>query len=376
MAVGPAGRGALVQFGRWLFSRQGRAAVLIAVGGGVSLGMVPNIVESFGLGPWLLWVLAVAGLVAALWGWMLARSRGIGIVVTLYPPDPSSPSRVDGAERVAEDNHESHIVIRRDQLWPGDRNVPDVEERVSVAYRQIQSRLREHRRSGLFTGAVFYYITAQVPDCYALGQRLGVEIHERIALMHASKQRDDLYIPVLTLDNVLREPFTNADRERLRAHLLPDEPKLQEVPSTPAEYRHRLGLIIRIARQGRMVYDAIYVAGTGRVLLDNGDHTGYWFDAADMSAPGAPCGAYVVIDTTPQYLADSPAVYSAMVRYIMKHWADACGEWSRKVGRSVEGVLFLNAPNEFAVALGALLGHEAAPVRHDMALVASNGGHR
>ncbi|WP_146610495.1 MULTISPECIES: MFS transporter [unclassified Streptomyces] len=369
--MGSAG-GVLRQLGRELFGRVGFGTLLITIGGAVSLGMVPNIVEAVA-GPWVvafvgIFVLSVLVVFA---GWWMRRDRGVGVVVWLMP-GTGSPHRLTDSIADAAARHGTLFAIQRDRLWPDHRRLPALRDRVDVAHWQIQDRLHDCASGPVSSTHVSLYVHAHLPETFALGRRMISDSYGRLDVMHFAHRAGDSFVRVLELDNRLTRATDAADRSAIEPWLTPASMRaeIQQHGDVAEDYRHRLMLIVNLTRNTNAVATAREVARTGEVVAPDGSHTGYYFDAADPRAPGPPCKAYVEIETKGEGIPDTPQVYEPMVRHILERWREACRVRRQELGgRPVQVVLALSAPAPFALALGRFIEQSVIMLPHSMELV-------
>lgn len=357
-------------------SRQGGGALLIAVFGAVALGVVPNVLQSWTSSVWVFGAVFVVCVVLVVVGWALTRDRGIGVVVAWYPPAGNTHSWVQALKAASRSAHGSTLVIDRGELqvdrYPG----LDRQARADLVFRLIDARITEYLAAGGSMDDIAVYPSAQLGDGFLLGRALRYGSWQGLRVMHSSRARGGGVVPGVGLSSALLEPLSAAQRALIAPSLAPGEDgRLVPNPDVPQAVRHRVALVVRLASLASMADDARYVARSGRVVReDDGRHTGYVFDDANLDAPGDPCGAWVSVDTGDAYLPERSEVFEAVVMHIRERWHAAQREWSAQVGRSARGVLFYHGPLPVAIALGWLLGEEMDIVHHEMAL--TRGGQR
>lgn len=342
---------------RLLPSRVGVGNFLIAACGAVALGVVPSIMEqlSWGLRSFLL-VFAVA-VAAVLTGWNLRRPRGVGIVLALYP-DPQQ-DRWDALRNASRQAHDSTLDIGPRLLRRGGADLQR-DERLDLVTTLIGARLAEHRASS-DSAPVSLYPLVNVADAFRLGRRLRRLTFDSLDVRHVSFHDGSRVLPGVVLAGHLTQPVPP---ERAGALLTDTSSRPVPHPDCPAEHRHRLAVIVRLASGPFMINDARTVARTGVAERPDGTHTGYLPDDP------APCGAHVVIEATPGALPEGREAFETIAARVHQQWTRAAGAWSEKTGRTTSAVLFLSAPAPIAMALGWL--SNLIPVQvvdHDVRLI-------
>jgi hypothetical protein len=393
---------------RWLLralgSGPGLAVILGALGAGLVLGTLPDILQKAveGRGWPVLPVLigaAAFGVVllasAHLW---LNRRDGVGIVLFM-PPEPGvhwSHGRLAAMAGHARRRHQTCFTVDVDELQP---SLPR-QERRRFAQRVIEARLNEDAPGGVVSSPVTFYMVCALPDAFDLGRELKFQVHERVSV-HAEEavaEPDSVQrlepgrasasdsdgggaapvIPRASVAQTSEEPgktvFTAVRVDsRLRrpprgrwARRVDDLLTFQQrtYGSVPEEYVHRTALIVHLTRNVGVIEDASEVASTGLVCAADGRHRGYVLDARDPWRDGAPCGAAMVVDGPVGHLPDRQALYEAAVARIAQRWLAFLDQRAMVTGRPAEGLLFCSAPGSIAFALGAVLGRDTSIVPH------------
>ncbi|MFJ9675396.1 hypothetical protein ACIRP5_31965 [Streptomyces sp. NPDC101221] len=364
--------GILRQLCRELFSRVGFGTLLITIGGAVSLGMVPNIVETVAGQRILVFIgIFVLAVLVVFAGWWTRRDRGVGVVVWLMP-GTGSLHRLTDSIKDAGARHGTFFAVQRDRLWPDHRRLPALRDRVDVAHWQIQDRLNDCVSGAVSSTHASFYVHARLPEAFALGRRMTNDSYGRLDVMHFSHRAGTSFVKVLELDNRLARSTDVADRRAIEPWLTAASMRaeVQQHDDVSEDYRHRLMLIVNLTRNTNVLAAARQVARTGEVVGPDGSHSGYYFDAADPRAPGPPCKAYVEIETKGEDIPDTSGVYEPMVRHILERCRDArCVREQEIGGQPVRVVLALSAPAPFALALGKFIDQSVTLLPHSMELV-------
>lgn len=358
-----------------LVSRRGLGALMVAVFGAVALGVVPNLVQAVSDSVWVFAGVFVVGVGLTVVGWVLIRDRGVGVVVALFPPQQNTGSWVEALVNASRAAHSSTMVIDRHGLGLDEFAGADRRARVRLAVKVLDARVSEYTAAKGNMERVGLYPSAQLADGFELGRALRSGWPQPyLTVMHSARAGSGAaVVPGLVLSGGLQAPPTPAQQALIAPHLAADSTNLVAVPDAPKAARLRLGLVVRVASQSSMVDDAVFVARTGKVVRDDGRHTGYVLDEADPAAAGMACGAYVVVDTTSAYLPERAEVFQAMVAYIGRCWRDAYEQWRAQVGDPPAGVLFFHGPLPIAIGLGWLLdGVDIVP--HEMRLARGAAG--
>jgi hypothetical protein len=367
---------------RWLVralgSGPGLAVILGALGAGLALGTLPDIVQQtvkdrhWPVLPVLIGAAALGVVLLALAHLWLNRRDGVGIVLFM-PPAPGmhwSHGRLAAMVGHARRRHQNCFTVDVDELLP---NLREQIERRRFAQRVIEARLNEDAPGGVVSAPVTFYVVCALADAFNLGHELKFQVHERVAV-HAeesplisraavgqtSEEPGKTIFTAVRVDSRLRRPPRGRLARRVDGLLTFDERIFDAVPE---RYAHRAALIVHLTRNVGVVEDACAVAGTGLVCV--GDrHRGYVLDAADPWRDGDPCGAALVVGGPAEHLPDRQAMYEAVVARVVREWGDFLGRRQVDTGRPAEGLLFCSAPGSVAFALGAVIGRSTSFVPH------------
>ncbi|MFD5309991.1 hypothetical protein [Streptomyces ardesiacus] len=264
--------GILRQLCRELFSRVGFGTLLITIGGAVSLGMVPNIVETVAGQRILVFIgIFVLAVLVVFAGWWTRRDRGVGVVVWLMP-GTGSLHRLTDSIKDAGARHGTFFAVQRDRLWPDHRRLPALRDRVDVAHWQIQDRLNDCVSGAVSSTHASFYVHARLPEAFALGRRMTNDSYGRLDVMHFSHRAGSSFVKVLELDNRLARSTDVADRRAIEPWLTAASMRaeVQQHDDVSEDYRHRLMLIVNLTRNTNVLAAARQVARTGEVVGPDG----------------------------------------------------------------------------------------------------------
>ncbi|WP_411574816.1 hypothetical protein [Streptomyces fradiae] len=359
------------QFWQLLRSREGAGVILMAGGSAIAMGVVPNLLEKLWDSAWFFSLVGMGMLLVVVLGWTLLRTRGVGVIIPLYP-DPQD-TRVTTMTEASKKNHTSTLVINQKLLRPGGRELsPDA--RMDLVANLIDARVQEIKTSGA-EDSVALYPLASMYDGFHLGHRLSQHAYSSLSVMHYSGAAGQSVIPGLTLGSHLRAPLDPAQESLLIAHLQQapgaGDPAPVAHPTCPAEHQHRLAFIVRLSPAGTMVADASEVARTGLIRRSSDStHTGYIFNPEDQEATGNPCGAHAVLETSSVRLPETRQAFEAVANYTYRSLIAAKEAWAEQSGSADIAIqLFINAPLPITIALGWLTRNDRVTVvRHDMRL--------
>lgn len=370
---------------RWLVrslgSGPGLAVIVGALGAGLALGTLPNILQEIAHNRhWPVVPVLAAGAVvgvallasARLW---LNRRDGVGIVLFMPPVLGLDWSRERLAAMAghARRRHQTCFTVDVDELHPSLRGT----ERRKFALRVIQARLNEDAPGGVVSSPVAFYVVCTLSDAFELGRELRFQVHERVGvhaeegipvIAHASvgqtsEQPGKTVFTAVRVDSRLRRaPKGRWAREA--KELLEFEKREFDVP---VEYAHRTALIVQLTPNVGMVEDSCEVAHTG-LVSKNGRHRGYLLDDGDPWMDGDPCGIALVVTGSVGHMDDRQKLYEAVVALIAQKWLALLNRRTAETGRQVEGLLFCSAQASIAFALGAVLGRSTSIVPHRMDL--------
>ncbi|MGW9068021.1 hypothetical protein ACWGQT_01035 [Streptomyces yangpuensis] len=355
----------LRQLVRLLMSREGGGTVLMAGATAVALGVVPSILEQWTSQVWIFGLVFAAGLLMVLAGWLMRRTNGLGVVLSLYPPERTQRSRVGMFKAASRSAHTNTLVIDRSVLWPGGDGERVPASVVDVAARLIDAQVEELRETGRDETDVVLYPLAHLSDGFLLGRRLAADPQLSLRLMHLSRRSGRGVVLGVQLDSELRGPLSPHQESLAVAHLArdPHSPRLVEV-AVPSQGQHRIALIVRLTALDSMISEAVIAVTTGRTAGPS--HTGYQLVDSSGRPDQAGFGAYLVIEIGGFTLPDDADVFSAVTMYINHAWRAARQEWADRTGTAspVEGRLFFHGPLPIAVALGWIWAGEPIEMVH------------
>lgn len=374
-----------MQFARWLRrtfgTGPGLAAIIGALGAGLALGTLPNLLEKFADSmKWPTAAVLAGGAavgVAALALAHLALNRRDGVGIVLFvPPAPGlgwSTERLEAMKGHARRRHHAAFSVNIEELQGNAVG----RERRELVRRVVQARLNEDAPNGIVSAPVTFYAVVSLPDAYHLGRELKFQVHERVeahasdepgirqgSVAQTSEEPGKTIFTAVRVDSRLRKPLSRW-RTRKAERLL----EFEEIHGSDAEgSAHRVALILELTPNTAMVTDARAVADTGTVCHDDGTHRGYVLDDRDIWRDGAPCGTLLVVRCPAGSLPDDRTSYEVAVAAIAQRWLALLGKISEREGRAAEGLLFCSAPASVVFALGAVIGRRTriAAFRNDL----------
>ncbi|MFH8582252.1 hypothetical protein [Streptomyces zaomyceticus] len=357
----------LRQLRRLLLSREGGGTVLMAGATAIALGVVPSVLEQWTSEVWVYLLVFAAGLGTVVAGWLIRRPKGLGVVLSLYPPERTQRSRVGVFKAASRSSHSTTLVIDRAVLWPALQGGRVPASVVDLAARLIDAQVEELRESSQGEADVVLYALAHLSDGFLLGRRLAADPQLSLSLMHLSHRQGRSVMLGLRLGHELREPLSSGQQSLVATYLdgtAGPAPQLVEVAASSSQTRHRVAVIVRLTAMDSMTDEAIRTV-TAHSLGAASHQQGYELDGGeDPSERGF--GAYVVVEVSGAGLPDDPAVFTAVTKHLHHVWRDARREWTHRVGTEVpvEGRLFFHGPLPIAMALGWLWGGERVDMMH------------